>query len=88
LTGVAEELLGNDIVWELPASQFSLLADEATDISGIQQLSFGIRFVDSEQEGKFCEEFSVVSCLKANEISCNRKFSIMHMLMFWIKRAH
>ena len=45
-------LLREDIVLEANNSvAFSILADETTDISGIEQMSLGVRYV-KEQNGK------------------------------------
>lgn len=44
---ICEEIIANDIVSKANASKcFSILADETCDISGDEQLSFGIRFPD------------------------------------------
>ena len=39
------------------SSGFSILADETTDISGIEQLSLGVRFIESAPKPVIREEF-------------------------------
>jgi len=44
---ICENIIANDIVSKAKASKcFSILADETSDIAGIEQLSLGIRFAD------------------------------------------
>ena len=52
LIGIAEEVLRDSIVTSANnSSGFSVIADETADISGTEQLSIGVRFVE-EVEGK------------------------------------
>lgn len=47
IINICEEILTNDIVSKANASKcFSILADETTDIAGVEQLSLGVRFID------------------------------------------
>ncbi|CAH1106784.1 unnamed protein product [Psylliodes chrysocephalus] len=54
------EILSEKIVWRVnKAKYFSVLADETTDISGVEQLSIGVRFVECDDANKYYtkEEF-------------------------------
>ena len=57
LIKISEQILVNDIVSAVNNSiGFSVLADETADISGTEQLSIGIRFVDPTKEQMIREE--------------------------------
>ncbi|CAH1108108.1 unnamed protein product [Psylliodes chrysocephalus] len=54
------EILREKIVWRVnKAKYFSVLADETADISGVEQLSIGVRFVECDDANKYYikEEF-------------------------------
>ncbi|XP_065662642.1 uncharacterized protein LOC136085279 [Hydra vulgaris] len=58
LIKITEQVLVDDIVSAANNSiGFSVLADETADISGIEQLSIGIRFVNPTKENMIREEF-------------------------------
>ena len=58
LISISEEVLRNDLVTEANnAIGFSILADESSDISGTEQLSIGVRFVDLSSQKIIREEF-------------------------------
>ncbi|XP_025413148.1 52 kDa repressor of the inhibitor of the protein kinase-like [Sipha flava] len=60
LINICNEVLLEHIIKDVKESQFfSVIADESCDISGIEQLSLGVRFVHKMSTGKFCvrEEF-------------------------------
>lgn len=58
LINISGEVLRNDLVSAVNESPgFSILADETADISGTEQLSIGVRFVDQSSENVIREEF-------------------------------
>jgi hypothetical protein len=59
IIGICENIIANDIVSKVNISKyFSILADETSDIAGVEQLSLGVRFAHFE-DGKLTiqEEF-------------------------------
>lgn len=58
IINICEEILTNDIISKANASKcFSILADETTDIAGVEQLSLGVRFIDFNDKLVIREEF-------------------------------
>jgi len=92
---MSNQVLIEHIIKDVNESQFfSVIADKSCDISGIEQLSLGIRFVHKMSTGEFCvrEEFlgfSPLQCLDAETISeqilstllslTYQKWSVKHM---------
>lgn len=57
---ICEEIIANDIVSKANASKcFSILADETSDIAGVEQLSLGIRFADFNNDKLIIREESL-----------------------------
>ena len=58
LIGICQSVLQKKIVSDANrAGAFSILADETADISGTEQLSIGVRFVDTTSVAVIREEF-------------------------------
>lgn len=60
LIGICNDVLRENIIEDAKKSPFfSIIADESCDISGIEQLSIGIRFISKMSTNEFCcrEEF-------------------------------
>lgn len=70
LINISEEVLRTNLVIAANNSiGFSILADETADISGTEQLSIGVRFVDLECEKMIREEF--LGFIKLSDMSAS-----------------